>query len=537
MAGLIRRLFGRPAAVEPGDGSASAETEPENGRGWQTLPPTPSAVPGPSLTVQTSAFENGLTTRRNPLFLEPLGHYVSGAGPSGTVEGIADVVAPRDEPRAQIVQTFAPRPLSVDDLRSAVGADPSSLVPGAGSGPSKSPGVGPETGTLSAPVLQRIEIPDAERHQTDPVEQPSLTRAPSLAPLPFVLEAAHHDALPSVSQPIGPAEGGSSDRSAVDATGDQASAGRQEPLTLAPAPARGPRVSRITEISEPHPPSPPIDVGAHAINQSADAAPTVASSVTQWPPESAPGRLEQAAGMLPVQNSGVAGADGPGYRPAGGTPESGARPSPRLGLGPPIRQVPQTPPGADPLALVQRRGSVSIDSPPPRPREPVTIPAAPVPTEEVTLAPKAADEAPAMGDEGAMSEILGRQAPTLAPGRTDGQSDVPLLGATSSTVLSPMHPVPVEEGAPSPSSLDRRPDPLSLTVQPTRADIGDAAADRVIGQERDRRHNRSAERGHPSRYQPRRLDAGRAPVGSTDRADSHPLYRRSALGNPWRHTP
>ena len=73
------------------------------------LPPTPSAVGSPSLTVQTSAFEDALATRHNPLFLEPLGHHVSAAAPGGIVHGIADVAPQPPSPAPGVtVQTFAP---------------------------------------------------------------------------------------------------------------------------------------------------------------------------------------------------------------------------------------------------------------------------------------------------------------------------------------------------------------------------------------------------------------------------------------------
>jgi hypothetical protein len=476
VAGLLRRLFGGAAPLDSAGDGAPTATDQDRGRGWRDLSPTPSAVPAAPLTVQTLAFENGLTTRRNPLFLEPLGHYVSGDGPNGTVEGIAEVVSP-------VVQTFAPRPPSVEVLRSASAAAPSGqdLDLGGGSGVSEPPSAGSVSATLSPPVLQRSESADAGR--ADVAGLASLIRAPDPAPLPLVLDAVHPAPPPAPGYPV---QRESSDPPMVDQSVHQPAPGRpvdaDEAPTLAPAPAPRLRVSRITEVNESRQPSPPLRVGPLPIKTPADESPTITPA--ERPSDFGSSEADEPASVVPIQRSPMVRAEGPidrldaeaavatsavGPLPALNAP---TRPVPRLGLGAPIRQVRQPPPAADPLAPVQRQGDSGVDRPLVTRAEPLIIqpasasapdaPPPPVPAPTVSQAP--APLASAAGPEANEPDVA------------EPVNDVGLLGSSSSSVVPTIQPLSLEDGPAEPSPTDRHTDPLPLTVQSMRTDTGDASA-------------------------------------------------------------
>jgi hypothetical protein len=60
---------------------------------WHTLPPLPTVLRTPTMTVAVGAFNDSLSTWHNPSFLSPLGHQIDRDGPAGLITGIAGASA------------------------------------------------------------------------------------------------------------------------------------------------------------------------------------------------------------------------------------------------------------------------------------------------------------------------------------------------------------------------------------------------------------------------------------------------------------
>src|SRR4051794_25890492 len=68
--------------------TSSAEPAPPS-QAWADLPPIQRTTAAPPTVTGLDAFRETLTTRQDPRFLEPLGHLVDAAAPSGHVDGVA----------------------------------------------------------------------------------------------------------------------------------------------------------------------------------------------------------------------------------------------------------------------------------------------------------------------------------------------------------------------------------------------------------------------------------------------------------------
>ena len=528
MAGLVRRLFGRPAPADldqdgaPAPVPAPAPVDADDGRaGWVDLPPTPSAVGSPSLTVQTSAFEETLATRHNPLFLEPLGHHVSGGAPSGIVHGIAEVVSHPPSPAPGVtVQTFAPRPPRVEDLRGALVPQLAPTSPAAVDGTRS----GAVPAAPSPPVLQRTAVASSGVDPVGSSPPVSFTRAPDPAPLPRVLEVTAQDPMPVDAVHTDPA----SETEAETVVGRAVDDGieRQAPTLnradddvapaspALPAVAGGPdghlptvdlptiqrSLDAGSDLNEPAPlsraslsPAPlspvsvsPVDQGAAAITPTVEApAPLLQSPLA---PAGAVGGdfLDSSAGTAV---DGVAAiAPTIDHSPPSMPPSSTTAPVrsvQRLGLGEPIRSGDRSP-LSDPLPLQRRVEATSAGTPAPASPASVGIgestpqaeaaftehaePVRPVlPEVGKGIVAQAASSSESIGDGGEGASTVGVEV-----------EEAPLIGAGAPSASPPFALLP-EPATTDPVSGGTRDTPPPLAVQTlpeqtTKAEAGDTSS-------------------------------------------------------------
>src|SRR4051794_39601974 len=131
----------RPETAPPAVGR-----EPAPRRDWVTLPPLQRTTAPLSTTFGTSSFEASLVSRQIRPFLEPLSHYLSLAGPGGTVRGLLSptiglqrFTEPDPSPvELAAVRTFdAPRPWpAAQPVVPRQAAPPRPLTPAPAPGPS-----------------------------------------------------------------------------------------------------------------------------------------------------------------------------------------------------------------------------------------------------------------------------------------------------------------------------------------------------------------------------------------------------------------
>lgn len=187
MAGLLRRFFGRREATPatPDSGRPSF-TEPD----WTGLPPTQRTFGQPTLTIQTAGFDSTLATHKRPLFLEPLGHHLSDAAPSGIADGLATL--------SPAPPTPMPPPLSARPTVQTFPAPSwrSSVVPSA---PPEVKPVALSPDLRSLPTVSRVAAPSAPLTVAPPPVLPNWVLPPTLAHEPTV---APHEAPPGSDPPV-----------------------------------------------------------------------------------------------------------------------------------------------------------------------------------------------------------------------------------------------------------------------------------------------------------------------------------------------
>ncbi len=528
MAGLVRRLFGRPAPADPDQDGAPplapvpAPVDADDGRaGWVDLPPTPSAVGSPSLTVQTSAFEETLATRHNPLFLEPLGHHVSGGAPSGIVHGIAEVVSHPPSPAPGVtVQTFAPRPPRVEDLRGALVPQLAPTSPEAVDGT----GSGAVPAAPSLPVLQRTAVASSGVDPVGSSPPVSFTRAPDPAPLPRVLEVTAQDPMPVDAVHTDPA----SETETVAGRAVDHGIERQAPTLnraddeVAPA---SPELPAVAGRPDGHLPT----VDLPTIQRSLDAGsalnePASLSPASLWPASVSPASVSPAS-VSPVDQGAAAIApsvEAPAPllqsppAPAGavggdlldssvGTAVSGmpaiaptidhsppsmqpssttapVRPVQRLGLGEPIRPGDRSP-LSDPLPLQRRVEATSAGTPAPASPASAGIGES-TPQAEAAFTEHAGPVLPALPEvgKGIVAQAASSSESIGDGGSTEGVEveEAPLIGAGAPSASPPfaLLPEPATTNAVSGGTRDTPP-PLAVQTLPeqtTRAEAGDISS-------------------------------------------------------------
>ncbi len=239
----------RPA--EPAE-TASPRWSPE----WPSVPPIQRVTSAVNPVAPRDPFAASLVTWRDPSFLAPLGHVVSGQAPSGVIHRLIEPsgtpeVHPPGLPLALASRPVAPRPTGsvVQRLLSRVTGSPSEPVP-----PAAVAEATPEPAGEAAPAIPAVDAVDAVEPPVPvrPVQRAvSLTQAPPPPAMPVLQLAAVPGArmateptadvepaeAPTLGTDLAPAATGLPDP--IDADG----AGGMEPAGTVPLPVAGPPVA------------------------------------------------------------------------------------------------------------------------------------------------------------------------------------------------------------------------------------------------------------------------------------------------------
>lgn len=110
---------GSPAAGTARTPDASGTIWPDRtiNDDWQRLSPLQRSFADLVPVAPLNSFTAGLTTARNPSFLQPLGHLVSSGGPGGLVTGIASLPAPHPVTAGPELALAAPREQVANPIR------------------------------------------------------------------------------------------------------------------------------------------------------------------------------------------------------------------------------------------------------------------------------------------------------------------------------------------------------------------------------------------------------------------------------------
>ena len=240
------RPWRRAATNEPSPRGADAPPRaPAPRQEWRDVPPISRLTAAIAAVTEPSGFEAALTTRRSPALLEPLGHHVVPAGPSGIVHSrpvtLQRVPSSIGEPRSPALTfSYAPAdtPNDIPDDTPPVAVTPAIAVT-----PEPPVRSSPDPPTVSR-SLSVVEQPPSHLDD-DPadVAEPDLSAPPPSLESTEVADVAEVDTRPTVGE-------GTSE--IIETTETQADPGGS---TVPPVVARAP------STTAPSPPARPAGLG------------------------------------------------------------------------------------------------------------------------------------------------------------------------------------------------------------------------------------------------------------------------------------